>query len=172
MDEYVKHNLENLKSMREMAGEGGDSWGDQYGPFIWVQDIWSLEDGLYRKVGKLSLPMTGECEPVPERLLKEPERSGWYMFTCFSDAYFEEGCIDNLVQQFPRGRSVIDFKDMQPSKVFHTETRELAITGIRSQIANYFKVRKAVLAGDVGEFFDGTEEMRNRVLECYYEIER
>ncbi len=155
---YTEENLRHIERIREIA----DTENDEYGPFNWVEDVYSLQGNVYSPVGRLSLPIIAEGMPVEDGF--GPVR----YFTTFSDEFFRDGEIFNPDYPEQKHRNLIDWERTQPEKLMTTSAQS-ELTGLRNHIHNYFAVREAVMIGKIGELFDGSDIMRNNVLSCFVE---
>lgn len=78
---------------------------DMYGPFLWQEDIFKKEKGVYVPAGRIILPMSVEGRDSE----KYPNRRA-IAFTAFCKAYFEgedatpEGC-NHFSDWFPNGKA-------------------------------------------------------------------
>ena len=164
LDEHYENNKKIIKSIDEFIKERGGTTGI----YRWQQEITSLNDGEYQKVGLLDLPFAVEFFD-----------DGLGFYTFFNQKFFRgEGVIDPEAPEFGKCIDPESFNNYFEQK--KSEVHDIRVNrddydildGIQNLVQKYFSLRKEV-ATEIPNIRDDdlTKESRSLVLGAFTKYE-
>ena len=122
----------------------------------WEQEVYALNDGEYRAVGRLRLPF--KAEDVQDDDPESPIR----VYTCFIDEFFETGKIHT--KEWGVVDNSTDFYDKHPKETLVVYQHSF-LQGIRELIGDYFDMRKKMQD-------EKPSRAKELVMGCFAEYEK
>ena len=147
IEEYYRENRDNLERALQKTNEGKPE------VFTWTQELWTLENGgIYRPVGRLSLPMAID---IHSEFFRGPDT----IFTVFSDKFFsgepnyefpsDPSSSPDEMRKHGYGHCWIDWEYVTAPKIHTIAETDSTLLGVRDHIRAYMELRNKVLTNRV-----------------------
>jgi hypothetical protein len=163
LDQYFDENIKHIRNARRKPE------GKPYGPFMWSEELWGFENGIFKAMGQLHLPMT--IEKYDGNSSENPKTS---VFTVFCDNYFSGKPTFTDVGGWKEGHDLCDWESPghQGTYLLLTTAEHAHILGaIKQHLLEYFCLRNSLFNEPSKHFIGYTseqaDEAKRRILGCF-----